>query len=272
MVARPLAFQVDGGADVYGVKLEVFEGPLDLLLFLIRKNEVDIYDIPIAEITRHYLGYVELMRQLDLEQAGDFVLMAATLMKIKSQMLLPSVAEDEELAEDPREELVRRLLEYQEYKEIATWMEGQQESSRNLFYRGTSLHLEEDGRLAEDLSEGLRPVGLFDLLTAFRRAIDASPKDGVHEIERLEVTAEERAEYLLGLLSDRRQIPFSDVVSDQPKIVLVVTFVAMLELVRTGQIIVRQSQSGGDIWIFRREGEVAAEDGVAPAPGTERDA
>ena len=84
-----------GGADVYGVKLEVFEGPLDLLLFLIRKNEVDIYDIPIAEITRHYLGYVELMRHLDLEQAGDFVLMAATLMKIKSQMLLPAEVEDQ---------------------------------------------------------------------------------------------------------------------------------------------------------------------------------
>ena len=137
MVANALSFQLDSDQQTYGVKLDVFEGPLDLLLFLIRKDEVDIYDIPIASITKQFLEYVELIQGLNLEQAGDFVLMAATLMKIKSRMLLPVDPEDEEEGEDPREELVRRLLEYQKFKEVANWLEGEQESHRDDFFRGS---------------------------------------------------------------------------------------------------------------------------------------
>ena len=134
MIASNLTAQFDPDAAPYGVKFDLFEGPLDLLLFLIQKNEIDIYDIPIADITRQFLEYVGIIQRLNLEVAGDFVVMAATLMHIKSRMLLPSDPEAEEEEGDPREELVRRLLEYQQFREVATWMDDQQTEYRDVLY------------------------------------------------------------------------------------------------------------------------------------------
>ncbi|MDP6776248.1 MAG: segregation/condensation protein A [Candidatus Latescibacteria bacterium] len=262
MAGPSTPFQVTGEDDTYGVKLDLFEGPLDLLLFLIRKNEIDIYDIPIAAITRQFLDYVELIQTLNLEQAGDFVVMAATLMKIKSRMLLPLPPTDEEEAEDPREELVRRLLEYQRFKEAASWLEDQQEAYRDHFYRGAALDTEE--LVASDEGEELRALTLFELLAAFKQAMLDAPKIGFHEVGRAEVTSEERADYIMDVLSRKERTSFVDLVSGLPRIVLIVTFIALLELVRSQLVVARQAGQDGEVWIYRK----ASSDSPPPAPAS----
>tara|TARA_A100001037_G_scaffold304650_1_gene342124 strand:+ start:1965 stop:2846 length:882 start_codon:yes stop_codon:yes gene_type:complete len=252
MVSNP--FQVDRQKDEdYGVDLDIFQGPLDLLLYLIRKEEVDIYDIPIADVTRQFLAYVDVIQTLDLEQAGDFVVMAATLMKIKSRMLLPVESGDDEEIEDPREDLVRRLLEYQQFKEIAGWFEDRREQSRDVFYRGAAFDAESLMEDAPDGYETLRPVGLYDLLSAFKLALDAAPKIEFHEIGLEEVSAEERTAYIVDVLKRRGQVPFFDLVTNVPRIVVVVTFVAILELTKQGRATVRQSESDAGFWVYHKE-------------------
>ena len=258
MVASNLTVQVDPDASPYGVKLALFEGPLDLLLFLIRKDEIDIYDIPIAEITRQFLDYVEIIQALDLELAGDFLLMAATLMRIKSRMLLPADPDSEDELEDPREELVRRLLEYQQFKDVAGWLETRQDGVRDVFYRGEALDMDMGQR--EDTS-GFRPVSLFELLSAFKRALDAAPKIAFHEVARVEISIEDRMAYVLEVLSQHRQMPFDALIADAHRQVVVVTFIAILELIKTGHISVQQVDIDGDIWVYMRERSEADGDG-----------
>ena len=250
MIASNLTAQFDPDAAPYGVKLDLFEGPLDLLLFLIQKNEIDIYDIPIAAITRQFLEYVEIIQQLNLEVAGDFVVMAATLMRIKSRMLLPSDPEAEEEEGDPREELVRRLLEYQQFREVATWMDDQQTEYRDVFYRGASMDLED---IREQETGEFRPVSLFELLRAFKQAMDAAPKADFHEVTRVDVTTEERVEYVLDVLSRRHQVPFSDLIASAYRIVVVVTFIALLDLMKEGKVRVQQTDIDGELWVYRRD-------------------
>lgn len=250
MVSHP--FQL-GESDEYGVNLDIFQGPLDLLLYLIRKEEVDIYDIPAAEITRQYLAYVDLMQQLDLEQAGDFVVMAATLMQIKSRMLLPVEQTDDEEPEDPRDELVRRLLEYQQFKEVAGWLEDRRATTRDIFFRGASFYADEEMTETSEGIESLRSVEMFDLLTAFKHALDAAPRVDFHEIDRVEVTTEERVAYVSEVLSRRRQVPFFDLVTNVPRIVVVVTFVAILEMMKEGRATVQQSEPEAGFWVYHAE-------------------
>lgn len=253
MIASNLTARFDPDAAPYGVKLDLFEGPLDLLLFLIQKNEIDIYDIPIADITRQFLEYVEIIQRLNLEVAGDFVVMAATLMRIKSRMLLPSDPEAEEEEGDPREELVRRLLEYQQFREVAAWMDDQQTEYRDVFYRGTSIDLEDIRKQHEAEAGEFRPVSLFELLRAFKQAMDAAPKVDFHEVTRVDVTTEERAEYVLNVLERRHQVPFSELIASTHRIVVVVTFVALLELMKEGKVRVQQTDIDGELWVYGRE-------------------
>ena len=153
------------------VKLARFEGPLDLLLHLIKRDEIDIYDIPIAHITQQYLAYIELMRALDLEVAGEFLVMAATLMRIKAKMLLPLPAVGEEEEEgDPREELVQRLIEYRQFKEAAETLKSSEGERRLLFERGMVPGEDEAGPLP------LAPATLFDLLDALNRVMSRVPE------------------------------------------------------------------------------------------------
>ena len=250
MIASNLTAQFDPDAAPYGVKLDLFEGPLDLLLFLIQKNEIDIYDIPIADITRQFLEYVEIIQRLNLEVAGDFVVMAATLMRIKSRMLLPSDPEAEEEEGDPREELVRRLLEYQQFREVAAWMDDQQTEYRDVFYRGASMDMEDIQK--QEVGE-FRPVSLFELLRAFKQAMDAAPKADFHEVTRVDVTTEERAEYVLDVLERRHQVPFSDLIASTYRTVVVVTFIALLELMKEGKVRVQQADIDGELWVYRRD-------------------
>ena len=267
MVSHP--FQL-GESDEYGVDLDIFQDPLDLLLYLIRKEEVDIYDIPVAEITRQYLAYVDLIQQLDLEQAGDFVVMAATLMQVKARMLLPAEQTDEEIVEDPRDELVRRLLEYQQFKDVAGWLEERRTTTQNVFFRGASFHADEEMIDAAEGIASLRHVEMFDLLAAFKQALDEAPKIDFHDVDRVEVTTEERADYVLEVLARRRQVPFFDLVTNVPRIIVVVTFVAILELIKQGRATVQQSDSEAGFWLYYAE--PTEEHGVTLSVGESDDA
>lgn len=233
----------------YQVKLQSFQGPLDLLLFLIKKNKIDIYDIPIAEIIRQYLEYIQLMRQLDLKVAGEFILMAATLIRIKARMLLP-VAEGVEEEEDPREELVQQLLEYKRFKEIATSLSSKEEEQRKLYPR--SYFDFDSGEISPNPAKG---VSLFDLLWAFREVLKRLPEVKPYEVEPASITVEEQIDFVLSFLATREKVSFFELVSRiEKRVVMIVTFVAILELIRTGRIKVRQSRPFEEIWILRGNG------------------
>lgn len=233
----------------YRVKLNMFEGPLDLLLFLIKKEEVDIYDIPIAEITKQFLEYVEIITLLDLETAGDFILVAATLIRIKAQMLLPKNPEEgEEEEEDPRQELVRRLLEYQQYKEVALKFGELEVRERDFFRRG---FFDYDFSEAEpEFVPNTSNVTLFDLMAAFKRVLMRIPKETQHRVEEFPVTLEDQIDYILQEIEVERQLLFVNLLQKLPgKIYMIVTFIALLEMMRRGLIEATQSNPYGEIWI-----------------------
>jgi segregation and condensation protein A len=243
----------------YGVKLEVFEGPLDLLLYLIRKAELNIYDIPIARITAQFLSFLDQVHQLHLEQASEFILMAATLMKIKSQMLLPreeEVAQEEE--GDPRAELVRRLLEYQQFKEMAEWLVEERGNNRDIFLRNSGPDDETDA------AAELRPVSLFALLQAYKHVLEHVPKTVVHRIITEQVSIEECIEYVLAELGRRTRLSFLDLVEGKSRGTMVATFISLLELLKTQQIHVQQARPFDPIWIEAAAGAA----GAAPAEET----
>ena len=231
------------GLDGVEVRLDVFEGPLDLLLYLIRKHELDIYDIPIAYITSEYLRYVEAIQELDLEMAGDFLVMAATLMWIKAQMLLP-FREEEGVEEDPRQELVRRLLEYQEYKEIAGELRTQEDVQRQVFYRNVRLEVERD-----EEESGIGDIGVFELTRAFLEVMGNLPRLGTHEVAEADVSMEERIEFVLACLQSEGRVSFFDLLRDVEKIVMVVTFIAILELIKVQMVVVRRGVGTGEVWV-----------------------
>lgn len=233
----------------YRIKLDVFEGPFDLLLFLIRKHEIDIYDIPIHNITQQFLEYVELMKLLDLEVAGEFIEMVAILMNIKARMLLPKpLGLNEDDVEDPRTELVERLLEYKRFKQAALEMYSLEEKTRDIFNRKYFPDPSKDTEISPN--EYLRDITLFDLLLAFKKALDNIPKVTYHEVKSLEVTIEQQTEHILKTLAKKPMLLFTELVENyKEKIFIVVTFVALLELIRKKQILVRQSELFDDIRI-----------------------
>jgi segregation and condensation protein A len=226
----------------YSVCLPVFEGPLDLLLHLIRINEVEITDIPIARIGEQYLEYLTLMGELDLELVGEYLVMASTLAWIKSRMLLPAerVGEDGEEI-DPRAELVARLLEYQRFKEVATELGERERLGRDVFAaRGFGLEV-------PSTSEREIEVGLFDLVEAYRRVLEAK-RDAIskpHEIESEEITVRERMMEIMAALEPRPSIDFDVMLREEQsrpytKVLVIVTFLAILELTRLSAIRIYQ--------------------------------
>ena len=237
--------------DGYKVKLPNFEGPLDLLLYLIKKEEIDIYDIPIAEITKQYLGYIDLMRELDLEVAGEFILMAATLIQIKVRMLLPKSEEPAEEEEDPRAELVRRLLEYQRFKEVAESLEEMEANHRRLYGR-SYFDWEKKNENTEVI---LKDISLFDLLSAFKVVLENIPSVTSHEVGVVGVTIEEQIAFLEERLKTSERLAFQEIVSGmKERVVVIVTFMAILELIRTHRIRVQQGSIFGEIYIVRTGG------------------
>src|ERR671912_1360669 len=242
--------EFESSPDAYKVKLDSFEGPLDLLLHLIRKNEVNIYDIPISLITQQYVAYIELMQEMNLDVAGEFLVMAATLIHIKSRMLLPRpdpAQEDPE--EDPREALMRRLLEHQKFKAAAELLH-ERETLRSAQWTRA------DGPIAEIAGEAPEPeveVDLFSLIGAFRAVVERSKQRPKIYLPSEQIPIEERIEQLLARLSETEACGFEDLFSDiQTRAGLVVTFLALLEMIRLKLIRVFQAGVVGPIRIYKR--------------------
>jgi len=232
----------------YKVKLDVFEGPLDLLLYLIKKNEIDIYDIPIAAITEQYLEYLELMRMLDLNIAGEFLVIAATLIHIKSKMLLPPDEKEllPEEEEDPREELVRRLVEYKKFKEVAGILQDLEGQRKKMFTRDIPFEVEP--------GEVFFEASLFDLIAAFTRVLKDVPKEMFQEIIKDEFTVEQKVHDLLHMLVVTPVISLFELFKNSKnKTEIIAMFLAVLELIRLKEIIVAQKKNFSDIEIIRNE-------------------
>ncbi len=248
------------------VKLASFEGPLDLLLHLIKRDEIDIYDIPIAHITRQYLEMIEAMRLLDLEVAGEFLVMAATLMRIKARLLLPpSPLEPEEAGGDPRAELVQRLLEYRKFKEVSLTLREREERRSLVHGRGYAPPVESNEPLP------LKPISLFQLIDALRAALTRRGGEVVHEVMLPPVTMEEKMEEIrTALAAGWGQVRFAEVIERcHLRIEIIATFMALLELIRLGEIAARQYEEFGEIWLFARERLEAAASAHPSEPETE---
>jgi segregation and condensation protein A len=234
--------------DSYSVDLEVFQGPLDLLLYLIRKNEIEIYDIPIAAITDQYLSYVEMMKLLNLEVAGEYLVMAATLIRIKAQLLLPRVGGEEE-EEDPLEELTLALLEYRKYKEAGEILREKRDDEEHYTEvpsRGNG-HREKRIVLSDETS-------LLDLLTAFKEVMDNLKEDDSYYVSHPELSVERRVERIVTLLTQEEFATFEEIFSDvKIKLAAIVTFLAILEMVKTRRIVVRQAIQFSEIRVYPTE-------------------
>jgi segregation and condensation protein A len=244
--------EFESSVDALPVHLDNFEGPLDLLIHLIRKNEMNIYDIPIALITRQYLDTIQLMQELDLDVAGEFLVMAATLIHIKSKMLLPrpdtAAGEDGE-AEDPRDALVRRLLEHQKFKAAAELLH-EREQLR------AAQWLRPDERVAQIAGDEYEPeleVDLYSLLTAFQAVIQRAKQRPKVMLPPEQVPVEVRIEQLLARLSEHEAYGFDELFSDvNDRAGLIVTFLALLEMIRLKLVRVFQSGSFGPIRVYKR--------------------
>ncbi len=222
---------------MYRVQLKNFEGPLDLLLFFIKRDELDIYDIPISYITGQYLEYMHLMEELDLEIASEFILMASMLMAIKAKMMLPR--EHDEFLEldesDPRYELVQSLLEYKRYKEMSVKMADIDEEARKRYLRG---YPEADNVEQQATGEALKDVTLFDLISAFRKVLtDIERSKVVHRVSKVETTIEEQVEFVLDELAKNGKQSFKEICNNiTNRVIIVVTFLAILEMIKEQQI------------------------------------
>ena len=223
---------------MYRVQLQNFEGPLDLLLFFIKRDELDIYDIPISYITNQFLEYLHLLEELDLDVASEFVWMASNLMSIKAKMMLPREDSDEDDLldeQDPRYELVQQLLEYKRYKEMSLKLSDIDEETRKKYGRGYPLADEVEQQAS---GEALQDVTLFDLIAAFKKVLtDIERKNVVHRVEKVEATIEQQSEYILNTLQQKGKQSFISLCAEvKQRVIVVITFLAVLEMIKEKQI------------------------------------
>jgi segregation and condensation protein A len=262
----------------YKIKLQLFEGPLDLLLYLVKKDHVNIYDIPIAQVTQQYMDYLELMKILDLNIAGEFLVMAATLIQIKSKMLLPVPdVEQPQEEDDPRSELIKQLLEYERFKQIAQELRQKETNQQDIFKRPRVLE--------RDIPEGPPTAqyfesSIFDLISAFSRALKDTSKDMFYSVIKDEFTVEEKIHDILHDLLLKPSIELSELFAQaRQKVEIIVTFLAVLELVRMKEIICRQKEPFGSVEVIRNieniipyeptsESEDSSGDDQSSAPGS----
>lgn len=229
----------------YKVKLNIFEGPMDLLLHLIRKHEIDIYDIPIALIAKEYLGYLDLMETLNLDVVGDFLVMAATLTQIKSKMLLPPEEnEAEEEGIDPRAELVERLLEYKKFKEAAHELKSQENLWIDTYAAGAPADIKAEQEVV------LINLNLLDLMEAFRKVLSRPNVDGVHEVTVDTMSIKEKISWIMDGLAQKESIRFEELFPGlPPRQEIIVTFLALLEIIRLRLVRIEQTERFGAIRI-----------------------
>lgn len=235
---------------MYKVKLNQFEGPLDLLLFFIKRDELDIYDIPIAKITKEFLEYVNLIKMLDLEVAGDFILMASTLMHIKVRMLLPRELDEKGEEIDPRDELVKALLQYKRYKEMSEELSFLESMQRKLKFRGDFSQDEKE--TPHEYETLLKNVSVYDLAKYFKQAIEQIKEEPVHQINRISVSIDEQMQYILQKLDEKPEINFLILMSElREKIRIIVTFIALLEMVKMGKVEIKSSKDLNDFILIK---------------------
>ncbi|MEW6601124.1 MAG: segregation/condensation protein A [Nitrospirota bacterium] len=247
-------------------KLPVFEGPLDLLLHLIKESKIDIYDIPIVEITRQYLGYIKLLKELNLEIAGDFLVMAATLIHIKSKMLLPpDEDQNEESFEDPRSELVQRLLEYQSFKDSSLHLRKREEIWKNIFARS----IPDTNGLELDPEPALFEANVFDLISAFQKLLEKAPAH-IREITRETLTVADKINYIIERLEQEDGVRFEELFEQgYSKLTLIVTFLALLEIIRLGLAKIYQEKTFGLIWVLNPQKDTSGPAGEVMQAGEE---
>jgi segregation and condensation protein A len=242
----------------YEVKLDLFEGPLDLLLYLVTRAEVNIVDIPVAQITTQYLEYLDLMRELNIDVAADYLHMAATLTYLKARELLPPV-EGETLAQPEegiynKEELIRQLLEYQKFKQAAGALKNFEAEQISLFPRGTAETV--DAAPVEGDGIDLGSLSMFDILAAFKRVLERAQTEDEyrHSVRLDDVKIDDRIERVLSMLTDKSEVRFEELFADDlRKMVIVVTFMALLELVKMQEIVFRQEERFGAIIVTRKK-------------------
>lgn len=227
------------------LSLDIFEGPLDLLIYLIKKEHLNIYDIPIVKVVDQYLKFLELMNLVDINIASEYLLMTANLINIKSKMLLPKQVNEDEPEEDPRDELVRKLLEYEKFKEAAEFLRDKEVERNKYFNRPSS----EPGNLDVYIE-----ASIFDLISAFKTALKDVPKDIFFEVIKDEFTVEEKIHNLLHLLLVKEKVSLDELFSSaKNKLEIVVTFLAILELIKMKELVAIQDELFGSIMIARRE-------------------
>lgn len=243
----------------YQVRLDLFEGPLDLLLYLVQKSEVSIADISVSLVTRQYLEYLDVMRDLNIDVASEYLHMAATLIRLKARELLPPLEGDKEGLEEEegilnRKQLIQQLLEYKKYKEAARSLRTFESEAAGSFSRG---RMEEVEVPPADEAEMIGNISIFDLLTAFKRVLEtAKDEKPQHVVEIDHVRIDDRIEHVLGHVAEHDEVPFEDLFrGDTRKLVLVVTFMALLELIKMQEIYFRQESAFGNIFVKRRPPE-----------------
>ena len=247
---------------MYKIRLQQFEGPLDLLLFFIRRDELDIHDIPIARIADEFLEYVTYMEEVDLDGVGDFLYMAAVLINIKTRMLLPSQDVDEDGEPiDPRAELVERLLEYVRFKEASDQLEAQWEERSKQFVRGLASAVEDT---LSDPEEELVEATVFDLISALRRVLTEAPDEILHEVVAESFTVEEQRDFLKSAISPGERHSFVEMATGRTKAFVIATFLAVLEMARMGEIDIYLAGDASDFHISLRK----QEDGETPPEET----
>ena len=234
----------------YNIKLDVFEGPLDLLLFFIKRDEINIYDIPISHVTREFLDYIHMAQQMNIHLAGEFLEMAAILMRIKSKMLIPSDEEDEDI-EDPRTDLVNMLLEYKKYKEISKILEGHERQSAKHY----PVSVDNQGEKKYDPDLFLSDVTLFELSSLFKQLLKNKPEPKYYEVEKIDISVREQRVFIMGKLTEQRRIGFRKLIAElDNKLEVIVTFLAILEMVKTEKIILQQDELFAEIYLEKKSG------------------
>jgi segregation and condensation protein A len=244
--------------DSFEVKLSLFEGPFDLLLFFIERDELDIYDIPISKITKDFLDYLHQLEQLNVDVASEFILVAATLMRIKSKMLLPRPQLDEQGNEiDPREELVKHLLEYKKYKSVIDTFHKMEENELMKEKRGNLM--KELRTLAEssNVEAELQDVDLFKLMSVFEKVLkrfEADKNKPVHQVIQYPYTIEGQREFLLNEVTTKQRVSFSEIVETyKTRIALIFNFLAILDLLAQGQLAIQVGEGYNNFWITKGE-------------------
>ena len=229
----------------YYVKVDNFEGPMDLLLFFIQRDKLNIYDIPIAHITKEFLDYMKMMDMMNIDLGGEFVYMATLLMKIKAKMLLPVSDDDEEQIEDPRTPLVQRLLEYQQYKKVSEDLQEQYESHSVHYPRGQEMeYYKQNGQFQEPLHN----LTLFTLSSIFKELINRLPDVNPYELHEEPIHLDEQIAFLIEEIDAVKRLNFKNLIPVlKTRLRIVVTFMAILEMLRTNQVIVEQDGPFGEI-------------------------